>query len=151
MNTVTEISSLEEYLKMPFSEVGFTCRFCNTAFVGEAKEVFDRAGDSIKFCHKCSFSLFDNEFIFECEECGKYFTKDAQADGSGKEYNEILCEKCFEDSYNICADCGTVVRYDKTFGSDDNDRAYCQKCWEDSDTIDGMGLAKEAKLEEMGF
>ena len=149
MNTVRKIKRSEKIFGN--GETYFTCKNCSAYFNGESKKASERFDVTYEFCPNCFKELVDDEFIFECEECGKHFTKYALARGSREKYPEILCEKCFEDSYNICADCGTVVRYDKTFGPDYNENSYCQKCWEDDNTTDGMDLAKEAKLEEMGF
>ena len=60
-------------------------------------------------------------------------------------FDEPYCEECFDENYNYCCHCDTLISSDLTNYSSDGD-AYCNECWEqdyDDDAPDNPNVSEE--------
>ena len=61
-----------------------------------------------------------------CEHCGDRIWAD---DNAGSD-SMPLCNSCYDDYYTTCECCGRIIHRDYANYDDDNDYAYCDRCYE---------------------
>jgi hypothetical protein len=59
-----------------------------------------------------------------CTSCGELLDLDEARSFAG----ELYCESCFEDQFNYCSDCDTVISREYT-NYDDDGNPYCDECY----------------------
>ena len=62
-----------------------------------------------------------------CEHCGDRIWAD---DNAGSD-SMPLCNSCYDDYYTTCECCGRIIHRDYANYDDDDDYAYCDRCYEE--------------------
>ncbi len=62
-----------------------------------------------------------------CEHCGDRIWAD---DNAGTD-SMPLCNSCYDDYYTTCECCGRIIHRDYANYDDDDDYAYCDRCYEE--------------------
>ena len=62
-----------------------------------------------------------------CEHCGDRIWAD---DNAGSD-SMPLCNSCYDDYYTTCECCGRIIHRDYANYDDDDDYAYCERCYEE--------------------
>ena len=62
-----------------------------------------------------------------CEHCGDRIWAD---DNAGTD-STPLCNSCYDDYYTTCECCGRIIHRDYANYDDDDDYAYCDRCYEE--------------------
>ena len=73
-------------------------------------------------CNLC----FHSETV-ECSHCGDRIWAD---DNAGSD-SMPLCNSCYDDYYTTCECCGRIIHRDYANYDDDDDYAYCDRCYEE--------------------
>ena len=95
----------------------FVCTNCGDTFDIEELNVFD--GEEL--CTAC----FEDETIV-CEDCDtRVWLEDTVNVG------RTICQACFDNDYTTCENCGRAVHVDDAYYLDDQDYAYCQRCYDE--------------------
>ena len=69
---------------------------------------------------------FHSETV-ECSHCGERIWAD---DNAGTD-STPLCNSCYDDYYTTCECCGRIIHRDYANYDDDDDYAYCDRCYEE--------------------
>ena len=59
-----------------------------------------------------------------CSSCGELLDLDEARSFA----HEFYCESCFDDQFNYCSDCDTVISREYT-SYDDDGNPYCDECY----------------------
>lgn len=95
-----------------------TCSACQNEFAAELLTEFDHQ-------QLCSDCLAHDTVI--CSRCGERIWDD---DNAGTN-DTPLCQNCYDDYYESCTHCGTLLRREDCFYADgDDDTPYCRDCYE---------------------
>ena len=100
-----------------------TCTWCEERILEEEAFYLD---DENPYCERCAGNLA------VCAECG---TVDIQEFMYYTPYDEVLCEECFEQYYEICPSCYDIIPKDDAHyvsqhkGNSVTTRLYCEYCF----------------------
>lgn len=74
------------------------------------------------YCERCS-----NDCLFYCSMCNEYYNRDRHHHYYVEDYNESICEGCYQNSDVICCyDCGYYYGRDYVIC---DDGAFCEDCY----------------------
>jgi hypothetical protein len=76
--------------------------------------------------------------IIHCSDCKKEFVY--YEDETDRYQGEPICEKCYDEKYGWCDECGWLFKYQELFIQGDVDYKLCSDC------CDKMGLSKDEKF-----
>lgn len=93
-----------------------TCSYCGAELTEETAQHFD----GVTMCEEC----LDAKTV-TCDNCGERTWKN---DSIRTNY-VTLCVGCYENHYTSCDECGCLLHNDDALYDEDNDRYYCQSCY----------------------
>lgn len=96
----------------------YYCDNCGR-FATETYTVKTTSGD-MQYCQSCIDSK-DN--IYQCEECGDYFTYSC---GYVDNWGTAICDDCYGDDWVMCEECGRLINLDNAYYR--GDYFYCEDC-----------------------
>lgn len=144
------------------------CEYCNRTYCTRCADMQVCEGCNNSMCEMCR----DSGRAYPCAECGVMYCDDCLDDlEECADCGDVMCKKhdsascdcgerhfcrsCARDSYNQCADCGTLLSGCCREYGDDNrghEQFLCESCKarREEDEVDGQEEEQEGNLEQVG-
>ena len=125
VNEVTEIDD-KQLCWDCYRDTYSTCDHCGARVpFGTLEEVHTAVGEIQYWCSDC----VDNE-TFTCDDCEQIW---ANGHSHETENGKTVCDKCREENYVRCSQCGAIVHKDDVYS--DNHGYYCEQCYFDTHSL----------------
>lgn len=111
----------------------YICGCCGEVHDDRNHCLYDAENDEV-ICEDCA------DYYYRCDECGTYVS-DGDTYGAVNIYGDevYICQRCANENYVFCADCGRMVHIDNATYEEYEEEYYCNDCWNSNNLVNSYG------------